>query len=71
MTTFAAWSAVVLIVLGLAWLLARAWQRIGKTQVQAMAAKKAADQAKRAKEIDDEVRGLADDDLDRRLRGDD
>jgi hypothetical protein len=51
----------------LMWISLRAWRALGKSKAEAIAAKKAVDQAKRAKEIGDEVKRMSDDDLDKRL----
>lgn len=64
------WGAVILIVLGLVWFMARAWQRIGRMEAEAKSLQKAIDQAKRAKEIDADTARLSDDELNDRLRGD-
>ncbi len=65
-----AWGAVILIVLGLAWLLARAWKRLGKMQAEANRLQAVIDQARKAKKIDADTSRLSDDELNDRLRGD-
>lgn len=53
------------------WIALRAWQKIGALRNQAITAKRAAEQARRAKEIDEDTARLTDDELNDRLRGDD
>lgn len=67
MNSFYAWGAVIVIVLALVWVVAKAWQRLGKSQAEAVAAKRSADQAKRKKELDEHARRVDDDTLDRGL----
>ncbi len=67
MNSLYAWGAVIVIVLALVWVAARAWRRLGETEAKAVHAKRSADQAKRKKELDEHARRVDDDTLDRGL----
>lgn len=74
MSSWASGAGLLLVLFGviafLIWVGLRAWKRIGELRTEVRASRRTAQQNRRAKEIDDEVADLSDDELNDRLRGD-
>ncbi len=66
--TYAVVGGVLLALLAIVWLAVRTAEQKGRSESDARRLQEAASTARRANEIDEDVRRLADSDLDRELR---
>ncbi len=62
---------LTIVVVALIWVAVRGWKALGRSEQQARNSLRTGAQAKRGQEIDEETADLSDDELNRRLRGDD